>query len=243
MNMVMNNDGSGNILRCNSLLPPHEWEPEFKATLASRFGISPQNIRTAKDIGLFDVIVTNPPFGSKVPIQDPTILNQYEITKGNSMSPEDLFVERCVQFLKPGGRLAIVLPDSILGSPGKQYIREWILYNCYVRGSVDLHSDTFQPSTGTQTSVLILQKKTEEEKRLPFHTYNIFMTIVEKVGHDKRGNDVWKRNENGEIIYFKDSIFSEDGNIIEIEEPQLDDQTGEVPPAFKEWAKNEGLKW
>ncbi len=163
MNMVMNNDGSGNILRANSLLPPHEWDKEFKETLANRFGLQASDIRTWKDIALFDVIVTNPPFGSKIPIQDPSILSQYEIAKGsNSMSPEELFVERCVQLLKPGGRLAVVVPDSILGSPGKMQIRKWLLDNCYIMASLDLHQDTFQPSTGTQTSVLIVQKKTDE---------------------------------------------------------------------------------
>ncbi len=244
MNMVMNNDGSGNILRCNSLLPPHEWDLEFKKTLAEKLELDYKEIRTAKDISLFDVIVTNPPFGSKIPIQDPAILNQYEIAQGsNSMSLEELFVERCVQFLKPGGRLAIVLPDSILGSPGKTFIRKWLLKNCYIMASIDLHQDTFQPSTGTQTSILIVQKKTGEERREPDHNYQIFMSIIEKIGHDKRGADVLKRDKNGEILYFQRTTFNENGNIETFEEPELDDQTIEVPPIFKRWKKQEGVKW
>jgi type I restriction enzyme M protein len=244
MNMVMNNDGSGNILRCNSLLPPHEWDADFKKALAERFGLNPDKIRTVKDIALFDVIVTNPPFGSKIPIQDSTILNQYEIAKGSkSMSPEELFVERCIQFLKPGGRLAVVLPDSILGSPGKGFIREWLIKNCYIIASIDLHQDTFQPSTGTQTSVLVVQKKTEEEKREPNHNYNIFMALVEKVGHDKRGADVWKRDKNGEILYFQRTEFNEEGDMETFEEPKLDDQTTEVPSIFTRWKKQEGIQW
>lgn len=244
MNMVMNNDGSGNILRCNSLLPPHEWETDFKKSLAERFGLDYKEIRTAKDISLFDVIVTNPPFGSKIPIQDPAILNQYEIAQGsNSMSPEELFVERCVQFLKPGGRLAIVLPDSILGAPGKSFIRSWLIKNCYIIASIDLHQDTFQPSTGTQTSVLIVQKKTEEEKREPDHSYNIFMTLIEKVGHDKRGADILKRDNNGEVLYFQRTQITENGDLETFEEPELDDQTKEVPSIFKRWKKQEGIQW
>jgi type I restriction enzyme M protein len=244
MNMVMNNDGSGNILRANSLLPPHEWDLDFKKTLADRFELDHKEIRTAKDIALFDVIVTNPPFGSKIPIQDPAILNQYEIAKGsNSMSPEELFVERCVQFLKPGGRLAIVLPDSILGAPGKVLIRQWLIKNCYIIASVDLHQDTFQPSTGTQTSVLIVQKKTEKEKREPDHSYNIFMTLVEKVGHDKRGADILKRDKNGEILYFTRTQINDNGELETFEEPELDDQTVEVPLIFKRWKKHEGIQW
>lgn len=244
MNMVMNNDGSGNILRANSLLPPHEWDLDFKKTLADRFDLDHKEIRTAKDIALFDVIVTNPPFGSKIPIQDPAILNQYEIAQGsNSMSPEELFVERCVQLLKPGGRLAIVLPDSILGAPGKGFIRKWLIKNCYIIASVDLHQDTFQPSTGTQTSVLIVQKKTEKEKREPDHSYNIFMTLVDKVGHDKRGADILKRDKNGEVLYFTRKQINENGDLETFEEPELDDQTVEVPTIFKRWKKHEGIQW
>lgn len=244
MNMVMNNDGAGNILRANSLLPPHEWDLDFKKSLAERFNIDASKIRSVKDIALFDVIVTNPPFGSKIPIQDPTILSQYEIAgTSKSMSPEELFVERCVQFLKPKGRLAVVLPDSILGSPGKTFIREWLLKNCYIIASIDLHQDTFQPSTGTQCSVLIVQKKTEEEKREPFHSYNIFMSLVEKIGHDKRGQDLLKREKNGEIIYFEHTLINENGDIETFEEPELDDQTLEVPNVFSRWKKQEGIQW
>jgi type I restriction enzyme M protein len=244
MNMVMNNDGSGNILRCNSLYPPHEWDTDFKKSLAEKFDLDVSQIRTAKDIALFDVIVTNPPFGSKIPIQDEVILNQYEIATGRkSMSPEELFVERCVQFLKPGGRLAIVLPDSILGAPGKLFLRQWIFKNCYVIASLDLHEDSFQPSVGVQTSILILKKKTDEEKLLPDHSYNIFMAMVEKIGHDKRGHDIVKRDKNGEVLYFPKERINENGERHTIQETELDDQTPEVPAIFKRWKKEEGIQW
>ena len=64
-----------------------------------------------------------------------------------------------LNFLKPGGRIGIVLPDAILGAPGLQYVRSWIINHTQVIASVDLHKDTFQPKNGTQTSVLILRKK------------------------------------------------------------------------------------
>ena len=70
MNMVMNNDGSGNILQTNSLLPPHEWTDDFRSDLAEALGIDKASIRNYKTIEFFDVIVTNPPFGSKIPIKD-----------------------------------------------------------------------------------------------------------------------------------------------------------------------------
>ena len=74
MNMVMNNDGSGNIIQLNSLLPPHEWSEEKKQLLEERMGRPKNSIVNHKTIDLFDVIVTNPPFGSKIPINDQQIL-------------------------------------------------------------------------------------------------------------------------------------------------------------------------
>jgi len=245
MNMVMNNDGSGNIMRCNSLLPPHEWDYEFKTDLADVFGISIDDITNHNKIGLFDVIVTNPPFGSKIPINDQNILTQFDIAQGsNSVPPEQLFVERCVQFLKPNGRLAIVLPDSILGTPGLAHIRKWLIKNTKIIASVDLHADTFQPRNGTQTSVLIVQKLKDEDKQKSQHeNYNVFMTMVERVGHDKRGVNLYKRDKDGKIIYFANEHINALGEIVEIEEPQLDDQTRLVANVFNKWKKEQGILW
>lgn len=247
MNMVMNNDGSGNILQANSLLPPHEWSADFKAALSKAMQISIDDLRTYNSIALFDVIVTNPPFGSKIPIDDEHILKQFDLAHiwkydetlndwiitdelKSSVPPEILFVERCTQFLKPGGRMGIVLPDSILGSPGLGYIRTWIIRNHKILASVDLHADTFQPHNGTQTSVLILQKKTQAEidaeiKSRKMNDYEIFMAIVDKVGHDKRGNLTFKRDDDGNEILI-------DG------EKVPDDETADVAKIFHDWKKN-----
>ena len=79
MNMVMNNDGSGNIYRNNSLLPPHEWSAKLKQQLAKALNIDYGSIINPKFIEFFDVIVTNPPFGSKIPIKDSHILEQFSL--------------------------------------------------------------------------------------------------------------------------------------------------------------------
>ena len=227
MNMVMNNDGSGNIYRNDSLLPPHEWSLDLKQQLAKALGIDFDSIKHAGTIGFFDVIITNPPFGSNIPIKGSHILEQYDIGHNwrdaqednfeqsswtntadlqTSVPPERLFIERCIQFLKPGGRLAIVLPDSILGNPGLGYIRQWLIGRTIIIASVDLHVDTFQPKNGTQTSILIVQKKMQkdidkEQLSRQLKPYNIFMAMVEKVGHDKRGNTLFKRDEQGNEIW------------------------------------------
>ena len=146
--------------------------------------------------------------------------------------------------------MAIVLPDSILGNPGLEYIRQWLVEKTRIVASVDLHVDTFQPRNGTQTSVLIVQKKTRKETAAEqlsetIRLYNIFMAIVEKVGHDKRdeyGNELW---------------VPEDSNVLEIDQISkgdvtykteskvrvIDDQSLEVPPVFRDWKHLEGIVW
>lgn len=271
MNMVMNNDGSGNILRQDSLLPPHEWEKEFKDSLIKQFRLNKNALRNHKDIGLFDVIATNPPFGSKLPIKDSNILEQFDLGHKwkkfdgtykiaselqGSVPPEILFIERCWQLLKPNGRFAIVLPDAILGAPGLEYVREWIIQKCRIIASLDLHPDTFQPRNGTQTSILILQKKTDkeiqrEESQGKFNDYKIFMAILERIGHDKRGNSIFKRDVNG------NEILVPEETVIEIEEtPEgkktakraakkriIDDETDDVAIEFLNWKEKEVLGW
>lgn len=268
MNMVMNNDGSGNILQTNSLLPPHEWSDEFRAKLAEALGVEKSDIRNHETLEFFDVIVTNPPFGSKIPIKDEAVLKQFELahiwennkqtgvwTKTNrlqsSVPPEILFIERCTQLLVPGGRMGIVLPDSILGAPGLGYIREWLIKNHRIIASVDLHADTFQPRNGTQTSVLFLQKKAkeekdDEEKNGVMSDYNIFMAIAERIGHDKRGNPLFKRdNEGNEILVDdEDSVITEEDSVVHAKKKKIpDDQTPDIPKIFKEWKKKEGIAW
>ena len=154
MNMVMNNDGAGGLFQANSLASPATWE---------------EGLRDRNLFGKVDLIFTNPPFGSKIPVDDPAILEKYDLghswsfdpktdrwvmneATAKSQPPEILFIERCVRFLKPGtGRVAMVLPDGILGSPGQGYVREWILSQTRVLASIDLHPDTFQPNVSVQT--------------------------------------------------------------------------------------------
>ncbi|HDY7824939.1 N-6 DNA methylase [Vibrio parahaemolyticus] len=272
MNMVMNNDGSGNILQLNSLLPPQEWPEETRKKLAKALDVPLSEISNHKKLGHFDIIVTNPPFGSKIPIKDPQILEQFEIgyiwnkdDEGNwyktdrlqsSVPPEQLFIERIIQFLKEGGRAAIVLPDSILGSPGLEYIRYWLIKHTIVIASIDLHADAFQPRNGTQCSILILQKKTkaeidQEEKLREFIDYDIFMTMIDHIGHDKRGGKIFKRDDEGNIIILEvEELVKEkdaDGQLVarkEItQEKIVNDQTIHVSGVFDNWKKQQGIAW
>ena len=195
MNLVMHGDGSTNVYHANSLVPPGEWPDDEK-----------NNVRRHVRMEGFDAIVTNPPFGDKIQIDDPHILAQYELAQGRgSVPPDQLFIERCMQLLRPGGRLAIVLPDSILTNPGLVSVRRWILANARVVASIDLPAETFQPHTGTQTSVLLLQKKMPQELTIEQaagrpKAYEVFMALPRAVGHDRRGNPLHLRTPEGNQI-------------------------------------------
>lgn len=250
MNMVMNNDGAGGLFQANSLEPPATWEPD---------------LRKRNVMGSVDVLFTNPPFGSQIPVTDPAILEQYELGYSwsydkitdrwsktpqvlKSQPPEILFIERCVKFLKPGtGRMAIVVPDGILGSPGLGYVREWILQNTRILASIDLHPDTFQPFVSIQTSLLVLQRKTQELMDVEraagaINDYPLFMAVANHIGHDKRGNELYVRDRSGnEIIEevvenIKDWV---DGTPVYRQEKSqrkvLDDNTQQIAQEFQRW--------
>jgi type I restriction enzyme M protein len=146
---------------------------------------------------------TNPPFGTKITIKDEAALRDYELAAGPRgvlfRSPDILFIEQNIKILKPGeGRLAIVTPYQILSGPQSFFVREWIIKNTQILCVVDLPAATFQPHTGTKTSLLILRKR---EKPLvsiyDAEDYSIFMSAPKWIGHDRRGLPVYKLETDG----------------------------------------------
>ena len=249
MNMVMNNDGAGGLFQANSLESVSQWSEELRAR---------------KLLGKIGMIFTNPPFGSKIPISDPSILEQFDLGHAwkydeesdvwekqerlqKSQPPEILFIERCVAFLKEGGRCALVLPDGILGSPGLGYVRDWIIRKTRVLASIDLHPDAFQPHVSVQTSLLVLEKKTEELVKLEaavakLNDYNVFMALANHIGHDKRGNKTYVRDKHGnEIVEEREKQVVEwdDGERTltaqRVLEKVPDDNTQQIAQNFRSW--------
>lgn len=209
MNMVMAGDGHSNIYNINSLDYPYGSKPDVphiaeavnesikhSADCDFHFGTSENNAQ-----GKFDMVFTNPPFGTKVEV-DQEIAARYEL---NSKAPEVLFIEACYNFLKPGGKMAIVLPDGILGNPNTESVRLWILQHFKLLASVDLPVETFLPQVGVQASLLFLQKKTDAEMLVPIENedYDVFMAIVEQVGKDRRGVPVYEKDDDGAEILFE----------------------------------------
>lgn len=230
MNMILNNDGHGNIFSFNSLEFPlmlgRKSSGELRAEYAGQALVSIEDAVRARldaDLGTLDFVFTNPPFGAKIPIDDQNILRQFDLghrwSQDDEMrwvrnpqlqsrvAPEILFVERCVKWVKPGtGRVAIVLPDGILGNPEAEYIRAWILTHCQVLASIDLPVETFLPQVHVQASLLFLRRKSlaEMDAEALGHTqdYPVFMAIAETIGHDRRGNPIYVRDSNGAETVF-----------------------------------------
>ena len=193
-------DGRGGVHCENSLENFSNWGP------LTQEDIQPRS---------FDVIVTNPPFGKKLAIDTTSILKLYDLAhkwsqdendcfvKGDLVDkqpPQILFIERCFQMLKDGGRLGIVLLESIFGMPKYQFVVEYIQSKAKILAVVTLPEDLFQPHTHAKCCVLVCQKFAPGETRETIGDHLIFMSDVKWCGHDSRGNVTYKYLENGEKV-------------------------------------------
>ncbi|AIF82367.1 type I restriction-modification system methyltransferase subunit [Candidatus Nitrososphaera evergladensis SR1] len=255
MNEVIHGNGSSNLFSVDSLKAPGEW---------------PIDVAEKVKLGSFDMLMTNPPFGENIIIDDRHLLSQYDLAhvwKENDdgilertddiksrMPPQLLFIERSVQLLKPNGKLAIVLPDSVLSNPGLKYVRHWILTHTKVIASIDLAKEAFEPSTGTKTSLLILERKNETEMALEkkggkLPDYDVFMAIAGKVGKNSRGDSIFKRTPEGEMIEIEKETYivkivdrSKVREKLVTKEPILDDDLPHIGDEFVEWWNRKGRK-
>jgi type I restriction enzyme M protein len=254
MNMVMAGDGHANVFHVNSLAYPN-WEHPTEiekinaAIQRSLTNLNDMKLHLGSDArGKFDLVFTNPPFGAKVKV-DQTIIRKDDGTLryqlgAYSDAPEVLFIESCYDFLKPGGKMAIVLPDGILGNPNNLPVREWILDKFKILASIDLPVEAFLPQVGVQASLLFLQKKTELERQLAQEgneDYDVFMAIAEKLGKDRRGVPIYLRDDDGAELLFdvetqylvrkKDNLKSEVKSRKE-KLKQLDDDLPKIAQAY-----------
>jgi len=190
----------------------------------------------------FDILMANPPFAGD--IKESRILHQYELGfKGNGkahtkVGRDILFIERNLDFLKPGGRMAIVRPQGRFNNTSDKYIRDFIAERARILAVVGLHPNTFKPHTGTKTSLLFVQKW-DEELCPKMENYPIFLAASEKGGKDTSGDYVYLKNHNREYKLDKNGHL--------IVEQDLHNQDGALPDgiaeAFIEWAKREKLSF
>jgi type I restriction enzyme M protein len=230
-------DGRTNVYKANSL-DPSQWDEETRVGLRKmlrKFKDYEENKDNEKRFKhfIFDVLATNPPFAG--PISEEHLLRNYDIAKKNNRTVPQidrhvLFVERNLNFIKDGGRMAIVLPQGVLNNNSEEYIRSFIANKARVLAVVSLHQNTFKPHTGTKTSVAFLQKW--DEKLCPRREdYPIFFAISQKGGKDNRGNYVFKKGQDGR------TVIDSHGH------PEIDHDLFEIADAFRDFREKEKLSF
>jgi type I restriction enzyme M protein len=196
--MAILGDGRGGIYCENSLDNVKNWDS------ATRDNVS---------LGSFDIVITNPPFGKKLAIDSKDLLEHYDLghswkaDKSGEFSkngvldkqpPQILFIERCLDLLKPGGRLGIVLLESTFGMPKYRYVVDYIRKSAKILAIITMPEDLFQPHTHAKCCVLICEKTSIQKP------YNIFMCDVKWCGHDSRGNPTIRIDETGQTVLLDD---------------------------------------
>ena len=186
--MILVGDGKSGIFCEDSLNYPSDWQQKTQARIS---------------LGAFDILLANPPFGSKISVVGEKKLKQFPLAYKwkvdkktgkwiqntasikDKEAPQILFIDRCLDLVKEGGRLALVLPDGVLCNPTDGYIVQEILRQTEIIGLIDLPMSTFLPMTPTKTHLVFL-KKTKK----PRADYEFFMSYAKSCGHDKRGREV-----------------------------------------------------
>jgi len=184
--MAIVGDGRGGVFCENSLKNPSEWH---------------HSVREKIGLAMFDVVVTNPPHGSRITVRGEQTLSQYDLARkwrrdrtssewnlGSELkdkeAPQIIFIERCLQLLKPGGRMGIILPESLFGNPSHGYIVSFLRRRVKIIGLVSMPEELFQPHTHNKTCTVLV------ENTPPPEDYSVFMSIAKWCGHDSRGNKI-----------------------------------------------------
>jgi type I restriction enzyme M protein len=187
MNMIIHDDGHTNVIGFDALENIEKMNEKNPGFGKNRF----------------DVIVTNPPFGASVKSSEHPYLAGFTLGKNggkvrNNQSTEILFIERCMDFLKPGtGQMAIVLPDGILTNSSQQYVRDFLMEKAQLLAVVSLPPFAFSHfGAGVKSSLVFVRKKGLTEN---LGRYRIFMAIAEYIGYDATGRKV-NQNDLPKII-------------------------------------------
>lgn len=206
-NMILNGDGHGGITRGDSLYDPSLLPVDFRLHPDSAGGIVPT------------VVFTNPPFGAshELRVKDSDVLRGFElghvwadgpdgwmqrtdmVNDGDGVPPEILFLERCIKWLAPGGKLAIVLARGVLDNRDALAARQYVLRHTRLLGVLNCHPNTFRPFNGTKAAVLFLQKK-DKPGFQHNEDYPVFMAISQRIGQDSQGREIYRRGPDGSHV-------------------------------------------
>lgn len=241
-------DGQTNVLHLNTLdygrwnevTKENEWNDTYNNGFKKLKKLCTNN--TYKEFE-FDVLMANPPFAGD--IKEQQILAKYELAQNirgksqNKVGRDILFIERNLNFLKSGGRMAIVLPQGRLNCSSDKYIRDYIAERCRILAVVGLHVNTFKPHTGTKTSVLVVQKW-DDELCPRKDDYPIFFATMQKSAKNNSGDKIYVIDQekmdfmldNHDHLIVDHDLYNHDG----ITQPGISE-------AFVEFAKRENLSF
>jgi type I restriction enzyme M protein len=200
-------DGEQNVLHLNTLdfelwdevIQQDDWNETYNSAFNRLKKL--RSDKTSYQHFKFDLVMANPPFAGD--IKEPRMIARYDLAKKpdgkwqTKVGRDILFIERNLDFLKPGGRMAIVLPQGRFNNSSDKNIRDFIAERCRILAVVGLHGNTFKPHTGTKTSVLFVQKWNDDPKVGALcprrDDYNIFFATMQKSGKDNSGEKIWRR--------------------------------------------------
>ena len=242
-------DGQTNVLHLNTLdysrwnevTKQEDWNDTYNEGFKKLKKLQPKGSNDFSKFN-FDLVMANPPFAGD--IKEQTILSHYELAKNDKgkwqkkVGRDILFIERNLNFLKPGGRMAVVLPQGRFNNASDKYIRDFIAERCRILAVVGLHGNVFKPHTGTKTSVLFVQKW-DDELCPKKEDYPIFFATMQKPSKDNSGDKIYVKDEHGEIKLDSHSHFIVDHDLYNHDNMTQDG----IAEAFIEFAKKEGLSF
>ena len=258
-------DGEQNVLHLNTLdfelwdevIQQEDWNETYNAAFNRLKKL--RSDKSSYQRFQFDVLMANPPFAGD--IKEPRMIARYDLAKKpdgkwqTKVGRDILFIERNLDFLKPGGRMAIVLPQGRFNNSSDKNIRDFIAERCRILAVVGLHGNTFKPHTGTKTSVLFVQKWNDDPKVGALcprrDDYSIFFATMQKTGKDNSGEKVYRRivpkDEEGLPEKEKEKQFLIDSHKHLIVDHDLYNHEGltedGITEAFIEFAKKENLSF
>lgn len=273
-------DGQTNVLHLNALdyelwdevTEQDDWDEIYHEGFRRLKKLRPKGSKDYREFQ-FDVLMANPPFAGD--IKEPRMIARYDLAKKpdgkwqTKVGRDILFIERNLDFLKPGGRMAIVLPQGRFNNSSDKNIRDFIAERCRILAVVGLHGNTFKPHTGTKTSVLFVQKWNDDPKAgaLCPHKddYNIFFATMRKSGKDNSGDKIWRKITSSTSSPAEDELSelmppSPVQRVVGVEDDFLQDEHGHlvvdhdlynhegltedgIAEAFIEFAKKEKLSF
>lgn len=213
MNLMMYGVEDSQVFNQDMLEPVQNWTCDNADELKRLYGLKKvEESGHTFYVGNITKIGANPPFGNNIVRTEQYVLEQFELADGKSSQiVEILFLERIIQLLVPGkGRAAIVVPQSILNNPGLEYVRKWLFAHTKILGVLELPVETFlisgREGTGTLTAILVVERRELSETAQilsgvkQIENYPIFMAEIFKVGYDRRGKEVFIKDEEGQEI-------------------------------------------